>query len=159
MVLGLALTFVALMPGFVLLLPLTPVAAAARWWWGSLPELLTRLLLPAGSLCLVYAILRHRVFDVRVIVRTGLQYAAARGLLLSVVPLCAVLLTGDLLLHGDEPLGRVLSERGWVYLALGAAAWGLHARQGPWLQARASATRTWSWCTTSAWPRTAAPTS
>ncbi len=134
-VFGLALTFVALMPSFVLLLPLTPVAAAARLWSGSWPELLTRLLLPAGPLCLAYAILRHRVFDVRVIVRSGLQYAAARGLLLSVVPLCAVLLTSDLLLHGDEPLGRVLSERGWVYLALAAVAWALHARQGHWLEA------------------------
>jgi eukaryotic-like serine/threonine-protein kinase len=36
-----------------------------------------------------YAVLRHRLFDVRVIVRQGLQYAMARRVLLSALPLLA----------------------------------------------------------------------
>ena len=39
--------------------------------------------------CVAYAILQHRVFDIRIIIRQGLQYAAARGLLLSLTPVVA----------------------------------------------------------------------
>jgi hypothetical protein len=38
-------------------------------------------------LSIAYSVLRHRLFDVRIIIRQGLQYAMARGVLLSVIPL------------------------------------------------------------------------
>ncbi len=54
----------------------------ARWAWVLIwtPQLI---FLP---LSISYAILRHRLFDVRVIIRQGLQYALARRVLLSLVP-------------------------------------------------------------------------
>jgi hypothetical protein len=82
-----------------------------------------------------YAILRHRVFDVSVIVRLGLRYAAARGLLLSLVPLIGAALIVDVLFHGDQPLVAILRQRGWLYAGLGLAAYVLHARQKTWLAA------------------------
>jgi eukaryotic-like serine/threonine-protein kinase len=67
-----------------------------------------------------YAILRHRLFDVRVIIRRGLQYALARGVLLSVPPAMAGLLAVDLTLHGNDPLFTVLKVRGWYYGGIAA---------------------------------------
>ena len=39
-----------------------------------------------------YALLRHRLFDIRVMLRQGLQYALARGFVLSTVPVLATIL-------------------------------------------------------------------
>jgi serine/threonine-protein kinase len=85
--------------------------------------------------CLAYAILRHRLLDVRVIIRQGLQYALARGMLISLVPTLGVVLFVDLLVHGEQPLMSVLSARGWVYVALvGLALVAYKQRQG-WMEA------------------------
>jgi hypothetical protein len=93
------------------------------------------LLFAVAPACMAYAILRHRIFDIRIMIRQGIQYAAARGLLLSAVPVLAVLLALDLLLHGTRPLVEVLRQRGWLYLVSGALAFLLHARQHTWLAA------------------------
>ena len=61
----------------------------------------------AGLISIAYAILRHRMFDIRVMIRLGLQYAAARGALLSLVPIVAVVLGGDLPFHQDQPLRQI----------------------------------------------------
>ncbi len=89
----------------------------------------------AAPICMAYAILRHRILDIRIMVRLGIQYAAARGLLLSTVPVLAILLVLDLLLHGQRPLIEILRERGWVYLVLGTLAFLLHVKQRSWLTA------------------------
>ena len=57
--------------------------------WPAL--LLVTVLYQAFPLSWAYAILRHRLFDVRVILRRGLQYALARGVLLTVVPALGIL--------------------------------------------------------------------
>jgi eukaryotic-like serine/threonine-protein kinase len=80
-----------------------------------------------------YAILRHRLFDVRVIIRRGLQYALARGVLLSVPPVTAGLLAVDLLLHGHEPLFVVLKARGWLYGGIAAATALAYLQRTSWL--------------------------
>ena len=89
----------------------------------------------AAPACMAYAILRHRMFDIRIMIRQGIQYGAARGVLLSAVPLLAVLLAVDLLLHGDRPLVETLGQRAWLYLFFAAAAFLLHARRNTWLMA------------------------
>lgn len=88
-----------------------------------------------APLCTAYAILRHRMFEIRVMVRLGLRYAAARGLLLSVVPLIGLLLGLDLLTHGNQTLLEILGRRGWIYSILGLSAFLLHARRKIWLDA------------------------
>ncbi len=110
-------------------------ARVAPGFWP--PVVLTVLLFfsLAFPLSFAYAILRHRLFDIRVMIRQGLQYTLARGVLLSVIPSLALLLLLDLLLHSDEPLAAVLRARGWVYAALGGVALAAHARRQEWLTA------------------------
>ena len=86
----------------------------------------------ACPLSFAYAILRHRLFDIRVIIRRGLQYALARRVLLSLVPALGLILLGDLLIH-RQPLVEVLRLRGWMYGALGGLAVLAQARRQQWL--------------------------
>jgi len=80
-----------------------------------------------------YAILRHRLFDVRVIIRRGLQYALARGVLLSVPPAMAGLLAVDLTLHGHEPLFTVLKARAWFFGGVAALTGLAYLQRRSWL--------------------------
>jgi tRNA A-37 threonylcarbamoyl transferase component Bud32 len=73
-----------------------------------------------------YAILRHRLFDLRVMVRLGVQYALARGAVLSIVPILVALLAVDLVRRGNEPLVDVLRTRGVWYAAVAGLALALH---------------------------------
>jgi tRNA A-37 threonylcarbamoyl transferase component Bud32 len=84
-------------------------------------------------LSFAYAILRQRLFDVRVIIRRGLQYAMARRVLLALPLMAAALLAIDLILHGQQPLFEVLKARGAVYLAFCAAAGLAYAQRQTWL--------------------------
>lgn len=96
-----------------------------------LSNILFYLLFP---LCFAYSILRHRLFDVRVMIRQGLQYALARGLVLSMVPVLGAVMVLDMVLHGDQPLMAILSKRGWVYFAIGGLALTAHLQQKKWLK-------------------------
>jgi hypothetical protein len=75
------------------------------------------------------------LFDVRVMIRQGLQYAVARGMLVSAVPALAAIFLLDLLLHGDQPAVAILRARGWIYAGLGALALVAQVRQKQWLAA------------------------
>jgi tRNA A-37 threonylcarbamoyl transferase component Bud32 len=81
-----------------------------------------------------YAILRHRVFDLGVIVRQGLQYALARGVLLTAVPVLGLILIADLLLHGQRPLLEILRARGWIYAVLAALDLVAYVKRQTWLE-------------------------
>ena len=98
-------------------------------YWIVTPCILVTFLLP---LSVAYAVVRHRVLGVPQLLRLGLQYAFARKLLLSLVPLLAGLLLLDLLLHAD-PLIDVLRARGWVYGVLGGLALVTHTQRQRWL--------------------------
>lgn len=101
--------------------------------WPAL--LLVTVLYQVFPLSWAYAILRHRLFDVRVILRRGLQYALARGVLLTIVPALGILLLADLLLHGQQPLLAILQARGWIYVVLGGLAAIAYTQRQKWLQA------------------------
>jgi hypothetical protein len=111
------------------------LSATGLLWQLSVYSTLLVILLLLPPVCTAYAILRHRMFDIRVMVRLGLQYAAARGLLLSLVPFLAVVLGIDLLRHRSQPLAEIMGGRGWIYASLGLVAFFLHQRQKPWLEA------------------------
>jgi hypothetical protein len=89
----------------------------------------------AFPVSMVYAILRHRIFDIRVMVRLGLRYAVARGVLLSLVPIVAIILAGDLYFHQDQPLRQIMSQRGLLYAMLACGGFLLHIRRRLWLDA------------------------
>jgi hypothetical protein len=85
-------------------------------------------LLIAGLLFVVlpvsfaYAIIRHRLFDIRIIIRQGLQYAFARRSILLLVPALAAGLVIDLAAHAERPLIDILQARGWAYATLAGLA-------------------------------------
>ena len=93
----------------------------------------------AGMLVLpfsfAYGILKHRLFDVRVIIRRGVQYALARRVLLA-IPVVAIGLLGvDLIAHGREPLFLVLKTRAGTYVAIAALAALAATQRQHWLSA------------------------
>jgi eukaryotic-like serine/threonine-protein kinase len=101
--------------------------------WPAL--LLVNVFYQAFPLSWAYAILRHRLFDVRVILRRGLQYALARRVLLTVVPALGILLLADLLSHGQQPLLDILHARGWIYIVLGGLATTAYVKRQSWIEA------------------------
>ena len=90
------------------------------------------LVLPASF---AYATLRHQIFDIKLILRQGLQYALARRLVVSLVPACAVVLGIDLLVHGNQPLAGIVLSRGWIYAAVAGLAWAAHHQRRRWIEA------------------------
>jgi eukaryotic-like serine/threonine-protein kinase len=84
-------------------------------------------------LSFAYAILRQRLFDVRVIVRRGLQYAMARRFLLAIPMMASGLLVVDLIFHGKQPLFAALKARGAVYVAIWALAGLAYQQRNAWL--------------------------
>ncbi len=134
LIVGLVITSLA---GVVWVLVMTPWQPVERLRMAHLQWLswIWPLFVSAAPIATAYAILRHRVFDVSVMVRLGLRYAAARGLLLSLVPLMGVGLVADVLFHGNQPLVEILRQRGWRYAVLAVGAYVLHARRRTWLAA------------------------
>ena len=87
----------------------------------------------ALPLSFAYAILRHRLFDIRILIRQGLRYALARRALLALVPVLLVALGVDVLAHGAEPVGDVLRSRGWMYLVVGVLVAVARTQRQGWL--------------------------
>ena len=76
----------------------------------------------AVPLSFAYAILRHRLFDIRVIIRQGIRYALARWTLRAIVPASLLMFVADVALHRTEPVASLLRMRLVAYLALGGFA-------------------------------------
>ena len=105
------------------------------WLSSGVPDVLVALVFVSFPLCFAYSILRHRLLDIHVIIRQGIRYAVTRRVLLSAVPVLGSMLIADLLVHGDQPLLSILSERGWVYAGLGAAVVAAHSQRHRWGEA------------------------
>jgi hypothetical protein len=105
-------------------------------------SLFTSPLVMAGTLSLLvfpltftYALLRHRILGLPMIVRQGVQHALARRALLSVVPAVGVLLAVDVLMHRDQPVAAILARRGWLYLLALAIVVVARLQRRAWLDA------------------------
>jgi hypothetical protein len=92
--------------------------------------ILVGLALPASF---AYAILRHRLFDVGFIVRRSLQYALARRVVLSIVPLAGATFLLDLWLNRQVPVTDILQRRGWLYAGVAVFAAVARLRRNAWL--------------------------
>lgn len=136
LVTGSLVGYLVLVPYVVLSAMRTPAQGAAVRVLHSWPMLLlVTVVYQAFPLSWAYAILRHRLFDVRVILRQGLQYALARRVLLAVVPALGLLLLADLLFHRQQPLVEILRSRGWIYVVLGGLAAVASVRRQGWMDA------------------------
>ena len=80
-----------------------------------------------------YAILRHRLFDLRLIIRQGLRYALARRSVDALVPVLGALLLADVIVHRDQPLLSLITTRGWWYLLIAGALLLVRSRREEWL--------------------------
>ncbi|MBI4474468.1 MAG: serine/threonine protein kinase, partial [Acidobacteria bacterium] len=89
----------------------------------------------AAPIIASYALIRHRLFDIRVIIRQGLRYAAARGVLLALVPAAVMLLAADISLQSRQPLADILQKRGWGYALIAALAVTAHVMRKQWMDA------------------------
>lgn len=81
-----------------------------------------------------YAILRHRLFDVRLIVRQGLRYALARRFVDALIPALGALIVVDVVLHREQPIVSLVQARWWWYILLTAALLVVRARREQWLR-------------------------
>ena len=86
-------------------------------------------------LSFAYAVLRHRLLGIRVIVRKGVQYALARGTALALVPAIGLAMGVDALVHSSEPLIGILRMRGWIYAGLAVLAVAVHTQRRRWRDA------------------------
>lgn len=84
-------------------------------------------------LSFAYAILRHRLFDIRFIVRQGVRYALARRLLLSVVPILLVVLAFDVYQHRDREIGEWFGARASIYVLVCGLAVAAQLKRQNWL--------------------------
>jgi tRNA A-37 threonylcarbamoyl transferase component Bud32 len=82
-----------------------------------------------------YAILRHRLFDVGLIIRQGVRYAMARRLLLSIVPVLAALMALDAYWNRDRAIAEQFAARAPVYGLLSVLALVAAHRRQRWLDA------------------------
>ena len=138
MVAGVMITLISGIPETILHLTAPLSAGAERMlfaYWLSPFYVFAALLAATGPLSIGYAVLCHRIFDLPVLVRQGLQYAAARRVLLTLVPMFGLLLIADLALHSDRSLAQAFRQRGWLYAALGVAALAAHSQRKKWLSA------------------------
>lgn len=86
------------------------------------------------TICVAYAVLKQRLFQVRFIVRQSLQYAVARGALLIPIPILAGILIFDLVVHKDLPFGVLLTAHGWAYALMVVAGVVAHKKQSQWME-------------------------
>jgi len=118
--------------GFFFLLFFARGSAVARLILSS-PGMFVVLLWAVFPIAFAYALLRHRLFDIRLIIRQGLQYAFARSVLLSLAPASVAVLILDMALHRNQTVVTMLSERGWLYLMVGGLGFLFQRNRQRWL--------------------------
>ncbi len=86
------------------------------------------------TICVAYAVLKQRLFQVSFIVRQSLQYAVARGALLIPIPILIGIVIFDLVVHKDQPFGVLLSQHGWAYALMGVVGIVAHKKKSQWME-------------------------
>jgi GAF domain-containing protein len=109
---------------------------------GSAPvprfELVANLVPVIIPICVAYAVVKHRVFDITVAIRLGVQYLLARRALQALVALPLIALAYTLVVNRHRTLAEIATEStGYIYW-MAAAGVGLRFRRpiGAWLDRR-----------------------
>ncbi len=116
------------------------VGVIAGYWlnpgagiFATRPMTLLALVFLATPASFAYAILRHQLFDLRLIIRQGLRHALARRSVDALVPVLGALLLADIILHREQPLMSLITTRGWWYLPIAGALLLVRSRRAQWL--------------------------
>jgi eukaryotic-like serine/threonine-protein kinase len=80
-----------------------------------------------APITMAYAIVRHRVLGIRLVIRRGVQYLLAKNVLRLILYTPLILITADVLLHPQRPLQDFLLHRSWWFYLffIGSAAMSL----------------------------------
>jgi len=62
-----------------------------------------------------YAMLRHRLFDIRVIMRLGLQYALARRFIEGLIPIAILAMYINFTRQRERPIDEIMRDNLWLY--------------------------------------------
>lgn len=112
------LIFLAILPGAVAFI-LAYLVALLQWHHWTVP--VTLLQTPSvivGSAIFSYAVIRHRMFNIRVLVRRSLQYALARSTLLALMAMPVVLLAIFLWAHRTDSIATLLTGTPALYVLI-----------------------------------------
>ena len=98
---------------------------------------ITMSLVGVTAIALAYAIVKHRVLGIRVVVRRGVQYLLAKNVLRVILLSPLIILGIQLLLHPERGIGDVLLRSSWPFsvLVVASAALSLRYRKqlGTWV--------------------------
>jgi predicted Ser/Thr protein kinase len=115
----LQLLFLALLPGSLAFIFAYAVSALQLGYqWDAASRLLHMPATMIGSAIFAYAVVRHRLFNVRVLVRRSIQYALARGTLLALMSLPVIALAAFLWAHRGDSLAVLLTGTPAMYVLL-----------------------------------------
>ena len=110
------------------------LANSAFFEWA---DLLTMLLVGVAAATLAYAIVRHRVLGIRVVIRRGVQYLLAKNVLRGLLFLPLIVFVLQVAIHPRRSIGDVLLGSSWIFYAFLAFSAGLslryHRQLGKWV--------------------------
>jgi len=113
------LVFLSLLPGTVVYtLGFIGDAFDLGYGWSQVIRLLNTPTTMLGSALYAYAVVRHRLFNIRVLVRRSLQYALARGTLFALMSLPVIGLAFFFYAHRRDSLAVLLTGKPAAYLLL-----------------------------------------
>ena len=81
-----------------------------------------------------YAILRHRLFDVSLIVRQGIRYAMTRRFIDALIPALGGLVLADVFVNRDQPVSVMIESRWWWFVLVGVALMVVRTHRDEWLK-------------------------
>ena len=112
--------------------------AFARGSVGRWPSLLIDISSAAIPLSMAYAVVKHRVLDIKVVVRLGLQYVLARRALQAAVALPIAVLAHTVVVNRHRTVAEIVAENGAYLFWVGAAGLTLRFRRPiqAWLDRR-----------------------
>ena len=82
-----------------------------------------------------YAMLRHRLFDLRAIVRRGLQYALARGFIDQLIPFTVLVMFINFMRQRERPIDEIMMDNFWVYAGIFVMIGIVHKNRERWMSA------------------------
>ena len=111
------LVFLSLLPGsFAFIFDYLVNALGLGFGWSQVSRLLQMPATAIGSFLYAYAVVRHRMYNIRVLVRRSLQYALARSTLFVVMSLPIIALAVFLYRHRRDSIADLLTAAPGVYL-------------------------------------------